>query len=198
MNDLLAWYNVIFYVPLLTGICFIAIAGMGGGDAGIDADADIDVDADADTDLEDSLVGRALSIFGIGKCPLSIVIMTSLMIFGGSGLILNRLILPFFSLIGAFIVTMVLTRIVATTIGKIMPSTETYTVGPEHIMGLSGTVVIRVTKDFGQIHVIDHLNTLHKLKCKTFPEAPSIPSGKKALVVDYQNGFYLVEEYKEG
>jgi len=196
MAELLAWYNVIFYVPLLIGICFIAVAGLGGGDA--DADVDADVDADADADFEDGLVGRALSILGIGKCPLSIVVMTSLMIFGGSGLILNRLVLPFFSLIGAFIVTLVLTRLVATTIGRIMPSTETYTVGPEHIMGLSGTVVIRVTTDFGQVHVVDHLNTLHKLKCKTFPDAPSIPSGERALVVDYQDGFYLVEEYKEG
>jgi len=196
MAELLAWYNVIFLVPLVIGVCFITVAGLGTGDA--DAEMDADLDADADGDFESSLVGRALSVLGIGRCPISIVIMSALILFGGSGLMLNRLLLPFFSLIGAFVITLLLTRLVATTIGRIMPSTETYTVGPEHLMGLSGTVVIRATNEFGQIQVVDHLDTLHKLNCKTFDDAPTILSGEQALIVDYKDGFYLVEKYEEG
>jgi hypothetical protein len=94
IQEVLAWYNVIFYVAIIMGMAFVLVSAMG---LGADGDADLDVDGDGELDMEVETDGhgesdvfqKVLSLFGVGRCPLSIVIFSALLIFGGTGVILN-------------------------------------------------------------------------------------------------------------
>lgn len=189
VQDAFAWYSVIFYAPILIGmvLIFATIAGFGG---------DADIDADADHDIEsDSWSLKALSLFGVGRCPISVILFTGLLIFGGTGIILNYIFAPAFaivSVIGAFLITLFSVRFVAIAVSKIMPSTETYAVESEDLVGLSGVVVITVTSDFGQIHVKDNNGGLHRLNAKTYDSKTTFAPDTKVLVAEYKDGFYYI------
>ena len=193
MAELLAWYNVIFYIPILVSMVLVFGAGFGVGDVEMDADADIDADAEVDVGHESAFL-KALTIVGIGRCPLSIVILTALLIFGCSGIILNQFFAPLLaivSVVGAFFSMLFFTRLIATLISKIMPGTETYVIHHDHLVGVAGKLVMNTTTEFGMAHVHDHYGGLHKIQCKTYKG--ELPSGTDILVVDRQDDIFFVD-----
>jgi hypothetical protein len=193
MQQLFAWYNLVFIIPIVIGVILIFSAGMG-VDGDIDADADADVDADGDVE-EAPVILKALTIIGIGRCPLSIVILSALLIFGGTGLILNQIFAPllaFVSVIGAFFSMLFFTRLLATIISKLMPTTETYVVGGDHLVGLAGKIVLKTTTEFGQAHVFDHHGGLHKVQCRTYQG--ELPVDSDILIVDRKGDIFYVDK----
>ena len=193
VQDVFAWYSVIFYAPILIGmvLIFASLAGFG-GDTDIDADADLEADHDIESD---SWTLKALSLFGVGRCPISIILFTGLLIFGGTGIILNYIFAPTFailSVIGALLITLVSVRFVAITVSKIMPSTETYALEAEDLVGMVGVVVIKVNNTFGQVHVRDTNGGLHRLDAKTYDSETVFESGTSVLVSEYKDGCYYV------
>jgi hypothetical protein len=189
VEELFAWYNLIFFLPIIISIALVFGAGFG-----VDGDID-DADVDADIDAETPVFLKALSIIGIGRCPLSIVILSALLIFGGSGIVLNQFFapwLPIASVGGAFFSMLFFTRIVATLIGKIMPGTETYVVSKDHLVGVAGKLVMNTSTDFGMAHVRDHHGGLHKIQCKTYKG--ELASGTDILVVDRKEDVFYVEK----
>jgi len=197
METLFAWYNVIFIVPLLIACVLVVGAGFGvAGDFDADVDVDVDADADIDADIEESLFIKALSIFGVGKCPLSIVVLSALLIFGGAGIILNQIFAPLLAPIsvgGAVVAMLVLTRLVAMIVSKLMPRTETYAINSAHIEGLTGKLILKTTTNFGEAHVRDHHGGLHKIKCRTYQG--ELAKGTPVLVVEKKDdGFFYVEK----
>ena len=90
--NLLAWYNLIFLLPLAVGLLLI-FGNMAGIGADADADVDHDADADHDHDAGSKLFLHVLTALGVGKVPLSIVMMLMCMIFGGIGMMLNFILM---------------------------------------------------------------------------------------------------------
>jgi membrane-bound ClpP family serine protease len=201
VEELFAWYNLIFYIPILISIILVFSAAGFGADADIDADTpDVEFDADAEAEVDGDvdevpIILRALSIIGIGRCPLSVVLLTAFLIFGGTGLILNQIFAPFLafvSVIGAFFSMLFFTRIIAIGISKLMPGTETYVVTNDHLVGLAGELIMKTSTQFGMAHVYDHHGGLHKIQCKTYKG--ELPSGTHVLIVDRKEDVFLVEK----
>lgn len=192
MIEVFAWYNVIFYVSIVMGMSFVIVSILG---LGADGDADIDTETESDSFGENEAFQKVLSLFGFGRCPLSIVVFSALLIFGGSGVILNLTFAPTFawiSVVGAALVTLLLTRIVAVTVSSFMPNTETYAIEPDHLIGNTGTVVIKVNESFGKVTVRDHHGSLHTLDARSYKG--SFPIGKRVLVVEFKDKTFYVDE----
>lgn len=209
LQEILQWHNLIFYVSIVLGIVFVfsSISGLGA-----ETDADIDHDIDIDHDVHDVHAGlkvefdgqegfflKVLSLFGVGKCPLSIVLFTSFLLFGFSGLVLNTIfppILRILSVIGALFATIVGTRFLASTVSRFMPQTETYNITSQHFVGKRGRVVIAVTEDFGQVHVNDQYGSLHKLNARSY-EGKNFAIDDGVLITEYKDGIFYVDKPKE-
>jgi hypothetical protein len=208
IHEIFAWYNVLFGLSILIGVVFI-LASIWGMDIGGDMDVDADIDADADVDADakvsgpdDSFVGKALALLGLGKCPLSIMMFTASLIFGGTGLLLNVFFAPgaaWISVLGAFGAMMIFTRFVSNTVALIIPRTESYGVVPEHFIGMTGKVYLTVSEKFGQIHIHDHHGSLHTLDVRAYPGA-IYPVSTQVFVVEYNpetNTFFVEETPQE-
>lgn len=212
LQNILQWHNLIFYVSILLGLVFVFFSVSG---VGLETDADIDHDFNLDQDLDHDIHAihgglkveldgnegfflKVLSLFGVGKCPLSIVLFTAFLLFGIAGLTLNTFIPPMFrvlSVICALFVAITGTRLLASTISKFMPQTETYNIVPQHFIGRRGRVVIAVSDVFGQIHVTDQYGSLHKLNVRSYGKHFAIEEG--VLITEYKDGIYYVDKPKE-
>jgi hypothetical protein len=192
MEQFFYWYNLIYYIPIVFAIITVVgvFFGIGGFDA--DIDADVDADADADTELHHGL--NVLSMFGIGRCPISIVIISWCCIFSGSGLILNHFLVPVISIIISSVLSLLFTRFLSTVLSKIIPSTETYAATKEDLIGCVGSVVVKVTTDFGQINVIDKFGNLHRANARSYNNSFAV--NELVLVVEYKEkgDVYYVDE----
>jgi membrane-bound ClpP family serine protease len=201
MERLFAWYYLIFEIPLIVGIILVIGAGYGmSSDTDVEVDADVDAEAEAEIDgdgIEDSMVIKVLSVLGVGKCPLSIVVMSASLVFGGTGLILNELVqtkwLVPISIGGAFFSMVFFTRLLASIVSKIIPGTSTSVVSKYHLDGTTGKAVTKITTKFGMAHVLDQHATLHKIKCRTY--SGELALGTPILVVEHKtDGFFYVEK----
>jgi len=197
LENILQWHILIFYVSIMLGIVFIlsSISGIG---AGTDIDADIADNPEIEFEGHESFFIKFLSLFGVGRCPLSIVLFTAFLLFGASGLFLNIFFPPLlrvFSVLGALLITSVSTRFIALAVSAFMPQTETYNITPEHFVGKRGKVVISVSETFGQIHVLDNYGSLHKLNARTYSGRFAISDG--VLITEYKDGVFYVDKPKE-
>jgi len=195
-------------------------------DADVDVEADVDVDADADVeadvdqdisavrfDAEVGILEEALSFFGIGKVPLSVIIMTFLIGFSVTGWAANTLLkgilitpVLFFpvSCFAALFCGLTLTKLLAGTLGRIMKPVETSAVRGSSLAGCIGRASLPVTDRFGTALVHDRYGSLHKVMCKVAEGAETVPKGRHVLLVRYvrpseqsrgKKGHYLIEPY---
>ncbi len=193
-------------------------------DAHVGLDHDVDVHADVDHDVEAdvhvdaahtelSILEVALSFFGVGRVPLSILLMTFLITFavvgwGVNTLLKDALLSPaaFFPLSCAAAVFCGLsgTKLLASTLGRFLKPLETAATPRSALVGRIATTVLPVTEQFGQAHVHDDYGSLHKVTCKVPEGAEPIAKGQSVLLVRYvrvqkpgrrASGYYLVEPY---
>lgn len=207
MDYLLSWQNLLFLIPIAAGLLLAIGTAMGFGgeaehDVDADADADADTDADGDGDSDNDSVGdKALSLFGIGRVPLGIILMTAFLIFGCVGVASNAFLAPLLrapvlyglvSLGVAFTAMVLLTGRVARLVSRLMPTTETYTVSKNDLVGVSGTLVLPATATSGLAQVYDHDKNLHQIICVS--SEGDLPKGSEILVIDYsaEKGVYTV------
>lgn len=208
--EIFAWYNVIFGLSILIGAVFI-LASIWGMDIGGEMDVDVEAryiytsayaDAKVISGPDDGIVGKALTLLGLGKCPLSIMMFTASLIFGGTGLLLNVFFAPgaaWISVLGAFGAMVVFTRFVANTVASIIPRTESYGVVPEHFIGMTGKVYLTVSEKFGQIHIHDHHGSLHTLDARAYSDT-IYPAGTQIFVIEHNpttNTFFVEETPQE-
>lgn len=227
VDFLFAWYNLIFLLPILTGIVATLAAtsgfGMEAGESdgpeteteshasgGFDADSDSDSDADGDNvpdhaieaHSDGNLFERALSLLGVGRVPLSIVITVASLTFGVTGILLNTLLLPIWkiptliasvSTLGSFIAMFVITGGLARWLSKILPSVETYGVSNTGLEGRVGILVLGANTEFGVVHVLDEYHQLHRVQCKTFKG--TLSEGTEVIIIKYEEAekIYYVE-----
>jgi len=176
-------------------------------DHDIDHDVDHDVHHDAGQDSDhdahdtsashhDSLLLRALSVIGFGKVPVSILMTCLMVIFGSTGLVANGLFkyalpwswgptLYFWPSLGlALLVSLSLTGTMARGLGRIMPTTETYAVRPEELVGTIGVAVYAIPEGRrGMVNTRDAGGTVHQVAARSMEG--DLPRGAEVIIVRY-------------
>ena len=184
----------------------------------LDADADADVDADADTDADahveahlpghdlhaghggvghaggPSPLAAALGFLGLGKAPVSILILMLLIAWSIIGFVVNQLayavapnewLPPLLSLPLAFVGSLLATAGLARLLGRYMPSTETYVHRKDQLVGRHGTAIYAITDQFGLASVHDTGGDLFQVPCRTAAGAAQIPATARIVLFDY-------------
>ncbi len=187
-------------------------------DIDVDADVDADMDVDADHDVsvdasEPGLLDEALSFFGIGKVPLSVIMMCFLLTFSIVGWSLNewlkvplRFPAVFFpiSCASALFCGVGMTKLMAATLGRYLKPVETSAVHLSALVGRIGTARLTITSEFGTALVRDVHRSQHQGGCKGPEGAETIPAGWTVLLVRFVSerqpgkragGYYIVEPY---
>ncbi len=185
---LLDWQNLIFLLPMLAALAYTLLmaAGLGFGDHGVAVDHDLDVghdfdagaEHDLDTDHDASHAGHAasagamaslLGLFGVGRAPLSILILSACVLWGAVGLALNVWLgtANMLRVSGLAALAAVLgTRLLAEGLAALMPSEESYYTTREELVGLSGEVLYEVTPTSGTVRLRDPTGNLLDLDCR--------------------------------
>ncbi|HUT34183.1 MAG TPA: hypothetical protein VNE39_11930 [Planctomycetota bacterium] len=206
-------------------------------DVHADVDHDIDVHADVDHDVEvgvdhhvpdfhvdhdvhaeaphaePSVLEEALSFFGIGKVPLSVILMTFLITFAVVGWAVNAALAPvlltpvaFFPISLAAAITCGLggTKLLAGTLGRYLKPVDSAALRRGVLVGRIATAKLPVSATFGMALVRDDYGTLHKVTCRVREGAATIPKGQTILLVRYvpvkqpgrrASGYFIVEPY---
>ncbi len=209
-----------FAVALLyLGVYTLTGLELGGGDTDVhgdfDADAEADLDADAHIEADghveaeteaahgdghepsaaggqQSLQAMALSWFGVGKVPITIIVIVLLLVWGAAGFITNsvlrtlsgwdaaRVSIPVALLAGLFI-----SRVVVLFMGRFVPLNETYAKRRGELVGCIGEALYGINQTFGMAMVRDDRGDLHQVACRVASEVPPVAKGAKVKLVAY-------------
>jgi hypothetical protein len=206
----LEWQNLIFILPMAAGVLYVLLMATGlsvgehgdlavDHDIGIDHDVDVGHDVDAghavpDTHLPDAahvhhphLLGKALGILGVGKVPISILMISVCFIWGAVGLVLNVVLgtESMWRVAGyTALAAVVGTRLVAEGLAAILPGEESYYTRREELEGEKGEVLYEVTPVSGTVRLRDPSGNLLDLDCRTCGEE-RIAAGTQVVIGEY-------------
>lgn len=224
---LLNWWNLIFVLPFGLALLYLGlytVSGITFGDGDLDADHDLDADADADQDLDadhdadldgdhdasvdhdadgdhGSISLTALSWLGVGKVPVSIILMVLLLTWGVVGFIANAAMqsrgaaAALVSVPVAAIISILATHFVATLIGRYLPLYETTARRKHALLGAVGEAIFPIDQKFGMVSVRDETGDLYQIACRVESEGETIPKGAKVQLVAYnakQEIFFVI------
>jgi hypothetical protein len=226
---LLGWWNLIFIVPFALALLYLALYALSGVTFG-EMDADSDVDADADHDLTDAdmhvNVGHhgdhdhelhahhhppfyvaALSWLGVGKVPLSILLMVWMLSWGPIGFVTNQLMQPhvaqewmaaLYSIPASLGGSVVITRGLVRAMAKYVPLNETYARRRHELLGMTAEAIYRVDESSGVCSLRDEHGNLHQIACRVELGQP-IPKGAKVKLVGFnaEKSIYYVTDVSE-
>ncbi|MCK4341847.1 MAG: DUF1449 family protein [Phycisphaerae bacterium] len=186
-------------------------------DIDMDADHDLDVDHDVETEIAHDhdvehdaevhagheagvdtvsaiTLNDVLYFFGIGKVPLSILLMTACYTFGLVGWLLNTSaarpggeVGAWFtvSLLGALTASLVMMRLVSSVIARYLPTKGVSGFTRRQLVGMRGVVGLPVDEQGGRAQFTDPEGTLHQIRCRVVPGGKPLPKGAKIIVVKY-------------
>ena len=215
MAELLQWWNLIFVLPFIGALFYVLLLCTGSLSADHDAELNVDIDHDADLDHDAGLadghefgagmLAHALSVLGIGRVPLSIIVISFCFIWGFTGFASNSLlkaVLPsllfvWVSLAVALAAAVILTGSLARLMARIMPVTESYAVSLEQLIGRWGEAATRIDESFGQAIVHDDAGMLHTVQCLVRSGEHPIPKGSRVILIFFdkrQNAFFVGTE----
>jgi len=234
MSDLLQWWNLVYVLAFFLAFLYVLLSAIGlasgGGGADAHMDAHVDAHAEADTHVDahaevhgdfhgsaahaaPGLLQEALSVLGVGRVPLSVVLITFLLIFSVVGWTLNmalsKVVWPpvlFFaiSFVAATLCGMGGTRLLSGTLGRYMRPFESAGIPRAALVGSIGTACLSINEDFGNAFVRDPYGTTHKVVCRVPKGFAPVAKGQTVLLVRYvqeelpgrrTGGYYLVESY---
>ena len=197
--DALQWWNLIFLLPAVGALIYLLVLALGalpveGHDFGVEHDGFEHGDGDP--------FHGALSLIGVGRVPLSLVLMSFAFLWGFFGWLGNRLfsmVLPspslfvWPSLVVAFLGAALLTGVLARGMGRMMPATESYGATARDLVGGMGDVRYAVTEQTGSVQVHDRYGTLHEVPARVLPGEPAIPAGTRVVLWRFDDaaGAYL-------
>jgi len=152
-----------------------------------------------------SLMGLLLTVIGVGRAPLPIVLQMFFLFWGVVGILANQILLPNVtnpmlsqalpSLGAAFWLGLIGARVGAEIFGNVMPQEETSVISREALFGMTGKVVFPVTETAGRVHIYDDNQTLHDEPCHIPVGHSPIAKGRPVLVADRdEKGVLIVEE----
>jgi hypothetical protein len=203
------------FAVALVYLAAVVMTGVGMGDTDVDADADAGVDADADADTDGnadsdadghdanghdadgdahhpSAAGLALAWLGVGRVPVSLLVVVLLLTWGGTGFVVNMLARPSVEWYAARLsipvaapVSVLVTRAVVMLIGRFMPLNETSARPRGHLVGSVGEAIYGIDERFGMAGVRDPQGDLHQVTCRVGEGVPPIDKGSRVKLVAY-------------
>jgi membrane protein implicated in regulation of membrane protease activity len=196
--ELLEWWNLIFLLPALAAVLYVLLLAVGAApvdDAGFDFDADVEGDGGHDL----------LSVLGLGRVPLSLILVSFCMLWGIIGWFAvgafstiwpqpGTFIWP--SLVAALLGAALLTRLMTNVLGRIMPRTESYGAGARELVGRLAEARYAITATGGTVQVYDQHGSLHEVPARVLPGEAPIPAGARVILFRYDDvaGSYLVTQ----
>lgn len=225
--EFLQAYWLVFELPLVGAFIYLILQSASGfGDH--DVDHDVDVDFDHDVDIGDHDIGiehvnadldhdhdlvpvqpgafiRLFSFFGLGKVPMSLLIICFSSIWGVVGLMANVVLgdntpnLWPISIVAALLSSTFGTKFLAQGLSKLLPRIETYGVKTNNLVGNCAEVTIATNNQYGQISVRDQHGTRITHTCHT-DSGDLLPIGTKVLITGYDHEnkvFIVVPQYKQ-
>lgn len=205
---LLEWQNLIFALPMFTALLYVAMMAAG---LAMDHDADIGHGPDLDHDIghvphlehdahlegdhahggdhapaHPGLFSAVLSFLGIGKVPLSILLMSASMIWGAVGLGLNMAFpdAPIRAVAFAAFATIGGTRLIAQGLTKVLPGEESYHTPKEDLIGQTAEAMFEVNVASGTARLVDPSGNLLDLDCRA-AGGERIAAGTRVVLTDY-------------
>jgi hypothetical protein len=154
-----------------------------------------------------------LSLLGFGRVPASLILMCFGFVWGFAGWAANGLlgaampptVFVWPSMLIAFVSAAFLTRTMALTVSRVLPSTESYGVSGNDLIGKRATVRYRITEKSGTAQLYDTHGNLHEVSCRVAPDTDEIAGGKKVILLAYdeREGAFRVrhdplEDYSPG
>ena len=212
--ELFQWYNLMFAGPF--GLAVIYLIGLMSGlapeghDHDFEADVHVDVDADVDADLdhdlgpehspefhpehEPSFVSRVLSAAGVGRVPLSILLVSFFLLWGFAGMWSNALFKPI--LVTPYLYTLPATAIallasvtgtgiLGRTLARMLPSFESYASKRAELVGKRAEALFDITAEQGTARLRNQYGHLLDVPCRVREGTDRIPAGETILLAAY-------------
>lgn len=211
MNFILAshpifeWQNLLFILPMVMAVFLIILqaAGLGG-----DHDHDHDHDFDHDHDIHHepgvhiehghSDGFKLLSLFGIGKVPLTIVAVSLCLLWGAGGLVGNFVVNrgPLVAIVVAAAFALIGTRVLSSLISKVMPSLETSSRPGEWYLNKEARVLYPLKVDSGAVQIGNPEGLKIELQARIEAGHAEIPEGSSVILVrfDRDSHCYFVRQ----
>jgi hypothetical protein len=195
MGSLLAWQNLVFYIPLGSGLLLLVGAALGASGHG---ESDHDADGDhADGDhAEGDHHGSPATAPPASTLPLLMRLGAAAVLFGGVGATVSQLALPggvAVPLAGAGLAALLVGPLLTRLAARFAPTLETYSVSRRDLLGQIGVLVLPAGPESGLVQVRDHEGNLHQLLCRT--EGAQLASGAPVLILheDPTSAVFTVE-----
>jgi hypothetical protein len=218
---LMLWWNLIFIVPFGLALLYLGVYAMSGitfGDTDLDfgVDADVDADADVTPDAHDAEVeghGSHVSLHvafltwvGIGRVPLSLVLMVLFMTWGFFGFMTSyyleetsndRRFVPAISVAVALVGSLITTALLSRAIAHWLPASATYALRRHDLLGAVGEAVYQIDQQTGVVSVRDKHGDLFQVPCRVHGDRDPIAKGRRVRLVAYngkERAFYVSEQ----
>ena len=201
--ELLEWWNLIFLLPAAAAVLYVLLLAVGAlpfDDMGLHFDAlggHLDHDLPGDHDL--------LGILGVGRVPISIVLISFSLLWGVIGWFAIRAFRPIWPEPGVFIWPSLLvaltgaaglTRVLAKLLSRVMPGSESYGAGTRELIGRMAETRYPISPTGGSVQVYDQYGTLHEVPARVLADEALIPAGARVVLWRYDDatGSYLVTQ----
>ena len=214
--ELLQWWNLVFLLPAVAALLYLLLLAFGAlpaeghdGDVHVEpgphvevhgahieihpSDLPDDIGHGADTDP----FRGALGLIGVGRIPLSLVLMSFFFLWGFFGWVANQVfssVLPlpalfiWPSLAVALVGAGAFTRFLAVRLGRVMPSTESYGASSSELVGRIADVRYALTETSGTVQLYDRYGTIYEVPARVMPGESPIPSGARVVLWRYDGG----------
>ncbi|MBI2483361.1 DUF1449 family protein [Candidatus Uhrbacteria bacterium] len=215
-----AWQNIIFLIPLVFGVLMVLAQALGlHGDGDTDADHDVAHDAHVGHEHDGSsseqhhdthhegFAAKALGLLGVGRVPMSTILASLGLLFGGVGIGINRMlesILPvpivygMISVAVASVAAFMGTGFMARLIARVLPKTETYSLRKEGLVGRTGELLFGIKPgQEGVLLVRDPSGSPHQVTARLERADQFLPKEAKVLITGYEpegNWYHVVPE----
>lgn len=226
--------NLTYWIFLGVGVfLFLLVILSGGGENDTDMDVDTDIDVDAEVDLDAEVDAYAdggdmeshlspdletdtaqdlsffsfLSWFGVGKCPLLILLAIDFSVWGVSGWFLNVTVagflnaipqgfLAFLIFVSSFIFSLWIGRLLSLPIGKIFANFGEEVDG-DRLIGCIGSVISKevpylIEGRIAQVDVLDNASNLVTIEVCLPDWAKVVPHrGQEVVIIDRQKHCFI-------
>ena len=180
-------------------------------DVEVDADVDADFDAEADVDHDVDVHGGRINIdadseaagghqglagmlswLGVGRVPLSVILMVLLLTWGVVGFGANQVLRDAMgtavwlaSIPLAAFVSLGLTAAISNGLARVLPVAEGGALTRRQLVGRRGTVIFAVTEAAGLVSVRDDEGDRYQVAARTLPGRDAVLPGEEVVLVRY-------------
>jgi hypothetical protein len=168
-----------------------------------DHDADGDSDSEGDSSPEHGFTTLALQWLGVGRVPVSIMLMVLLLTWGWIGFVCNVALsgamghgfaVALISVPTAFVGSLLITKGVVGLVARWLPTCETSARRRHELLGSVGEAIYNIDEKFGMTSVRDMLGELYQVPCKVGDGQPTVAKGERVKLVSYnaRDGMFQV------